>query len=58
MGWDQSPVDGNGMGSKLSCVVMGWDGKLLVLGWDAMGNFKCWDGTGNFWCWDRMVYDT
>ena len=22
MGWDQSPVDGNGMGWKLMCVVM------------------------------------
>ena len=36
MGWDQSPVDGNGMGWKLMCVVMGWNGKflMLVLGWD------------------------
>ena len=23
MGWDQSPVDGNGVGRKLLCVVMG-----------------------------------
>ena len=25
MGWDQSSVDGNGMGWKLLCVVTGWD---------------------------------
>ena len=53
-GWDQSPVDGNGMGWKLLCVVRGWDGmvwygKLLVLGWYEMGNL---------WCWDGMVYGT
>ena len=35
MGSDQSPVDGNGMGWKLLCMVMGWDG---------MANFQCWGG--------------
>ena len=68
MGWDQSPVDGNGMGWKLLCVVRGWDG----MGWDGMGwetssarmgwDGKLlvlgWDGMGNFWCWDWMGYDT
>ena len=38
MGWDISPVDGNGMGLKLLCVMVGWDGKFLVLGRDGMGN--------------------
>ena len=38
MGWDQSPVDHNGMGWKLLCVMMERDGKFMVLGWDGMGN--------------------
>ena len=67
MGWDQSPVDGNEMGWKLRCVVMGWDGKflvlvlgwdgkiLVVLGWDGMGNFRYWMEwymTRDSNCWD------
>ena len=38
MGWDQSPVDGNGMGWKLMGMGMGWDG----MGWD--GKLLCWGG--------------
>ena len=36
MGWDKSPVDGDGRERKFMCVVMGWDG-FMVLGWDGMG---------------------
>ena len=38
MGWDKSPVDGNGMGWKLLCVVMRWD----VMGWESSGAGMGW----------------
>ena len=49
MGWDQSPVDGNGMGWKLICVVMGWDGKFMVLGWENSSAGMGWNGKLLVW---------
>ena len=57
MGWDRSPVYGNGMGWKLQCVMgretssagMGWETSGAGTGWYMTRDKNCWDGNGIEW---------